>query len=238
MAIPRGLEGTENLLKEFVFTCEGCKKQISLKSTTRNLSKKFCSHKCYLDNRAPWNKGLTKEIDERVLLNAQKTSEARIVLFQDGNLEVWNKGLTKETDERVLLNAQRTQQTMKMLMKDKNSLVYKNHMRRSLIGSQIAQSQRGFTDIEIILYGILDEIEIEYFKQEELFYWIVDALIPSKKVIVQADGEYWHMKKDVAQRDYSSQKYFEKCGYKVLRFWGNNLLHKRDKVKEVILHAL
>lgn len=38
-----------------------------------------------------WNKGLTKENDERVLKSAES---------QHGNIP-WNKGLTKETDERV-----------------------------------------------------------------------------------------------------------------------------------------
>lgn len=226
------------MLKNFIFTCEGCKKQFSLKATTRNLNRKYCSRQCYLKNKTSWNKGLTKDTDERVLSIANKTSETRINMFKNGSLKTWNDGLTKDTDERVLLNSQKTQETMKILMKDKNSLVYKNHMKRSLAGAMKAQSQKGFTDIEIILYEILDEIGIVYFKQKELFYWIVDALIPSKMIIVQADGEYWHTKKDVAQRDFSSQKYFEKCGYKVLRFWGNNLLYKRDKVKEVILHAL
>lgn len=226
------------MLKDFIFVCEGCKKQFSIKATTRNLSKKYCSHSCYLQNSTVWNKGLTKDTDERVLKGAEKISEKRKKMFEEGLIVSWNEGLTKKSDERVLLNSIKTKKSMKILMKDKNSLVYKNHMRRSLIGSMKAQSQKGFTDIEIVLYDILNEIGIEYEKQYPLFYWIVDSFIPSKNIIIQADGEYWHNKPDVAQRDYSSQKYFEKCGYKVLRFWGNNILRKRDKVKEVILHAL
>lgn len=49
-----------------------------------------------------WNKGLTKETDERVRRNAQSTSLVRKKLFKEGKLKAWNKGLTKETSEGVL----------------------------------------------------------------------------------------------------------------------------------------
>lgn len=50
-------------------------------------------------NRIPWNKGLTKDIDERVALNGQHTKETRTA---NKSYIAWNKGLTKETDSRVV----------------------------------------------------------------------------------------------------------------------------------------
>lgn len=46
-------------------------------------------------NSNPWNKGLTKETDDRVLKNSQSTSKGL-----QGNIP-WNKGLTKETSDSL-----------------------------------------------------------------------------------------------------------------------------------------
>jgi len=48
-----------------------------------------------LKGNIPWNKGLTKEIDERVAKNARSTSEGM------KGYTPWNKNLTKKTDERM-----------------------------------------------------------------------------------------------------------------------------------------
>lgn len=56
----------------------------------------------------PWNKGLTKETDERIkkyskkLIDRKFSEETREKLSKTHKgIEPWNKGLTKETDERV-----------------------------------------------------------------------------------------------------------------------------------------
>lgn len=48
----------------------------------------------------PWNTGLTKETDERVVSKSEKQSRTVKQKFNDG-YKVWNDGLTKETDPRV-----------------------------------------------------------------------------------------------------------------------------------------
>lgn len=45
----------------------------------------------------PWNKGLTKEIDERVAANGRSTSKG----MREKQVIPWNKGLTKETSESL-----------------------------------------------------------------------------------------------------------------------------------------
>ena len=55
-----------------------------------------------------WNKGLTKETDDRVL-NQSKSQIGR---------KSWNKGLTKETDIRVLKNSSNMQKTIRQQLKD------------------------------------------------------------------------------------------------------------------------
>ena len=53
--------------------------------------------------RPAWNKGLTKETDERVALNAEGTKKTRKKRIDSGQIgDSWNKGKTKETSERVM----------------------------------------------------------------------------------------------------------------------------------------
>jgi len=49
-----------------------------------------------------WNKGLTKETDERVKKSGEKVSAAR----QKVKYPAWNKGLTKDTDDRMKVCAE------------------------------------------------------------------------------------------------------------------------------------
>ena len=58
------------------------------------------------NNYTAWNKGKTKETDERVLKNWSATQDTlieRYGVINPGQLnhDAWNKGLTKETDDRV-----------------------------------------------------------------------------------------------------------------------------------------
>lgn len=64
-------------------------------------SKNQKGEKNHAYGKSPWNKGLTKDIDERVKNNCEKANKTRNDLIKEGKLIVWNKGLTAKTDERV-----------------------------------------------------------------------------------------------------------------------------------------
>ena len=56
--------------------------------------------------RAPWNKGLTKDIDDRVAKYSKQVAISQLgrTPWNKGKVnaqEAWNKGLTKDTDDRV-----------------------------------------------------------------------------------------------------------------------------------------
>lgn len=61
----------------------------------------------------PWNKGLTKETDSRVLNSG----------FQKG-YKHWSKGLTKETDERVKKNGELLSQRLKIVKRKYKMVTY------------------------------------------------------------------------------------------------------------------
>ncbi len=54
----------------------------------------------------PWNKGLTKYTDKRLLTAGRTSSKNKKLLFKKGKLKIWNKGLLASTDERVKRNSE------------------------------------------------------------------------------------------------------------------------------------
>jgi hypothetical protein len=85
------------------------KKLIDHKDSPEICKKKSDGHK----GKPTWNKGLTKETDERVGTQGKK-----------GQI-VWNKGLTKETDERVKKGGEKQQgkivsEKTKQILREKN----------------------------------------------------------------------------------------------------------------------
>ena len=75
------------------------------------------------------------------------------------------------------------------------------------------------TSIEEIVYGELERRGVTFVKQQVIDgLWVADALIPGPRVVVECDGEYWHSRPDMQERDRKKDRYLESRGYKVLRF--------------------
>jgi very-short-patch-repair endonuclease len=87
--------------------------------------------------------------------------------------------------------------------------------------------------LERIVYEELDKYNIPYKKQEPLFEkFVVDALFPEKKIVLEIFGKYWHTMPKIVQKDISKKKYLEKCGYKVVELWDYEI-HKDGVEKKI-----
>lgn len=93
-------------------------------------------------------------------------------------------------------------------------------------------ASRGPTRPERILYALLDElVNTEEWRSQYFVFdkWTVDACIPALRLVIQADGTYWHGY-DPATRmhpmivrnirnDRSQAAYLAKAGWHLLRLW-------------------
>lgn len=91
---------------------------------------------------------------------------------------------------------------------------------------------KGRTDIEIIVAQVLDALEVEYEQQKRMGHYLVDFYIPSKKLVIECDGTYWHNKPDVKERDARKDAYLLSQGYIVLRFTDVEI--KKNKLDTLI----
>ncbi|MFI9365866.1 DUF559 domain-containing protein [Kitasatospora sp. NPDC053057] len=103
--------------------------------------------------------------------------------------------------------------------------------------------QKEPTRCERILYELMDRAvgPKAWESQYRLFHWTVDAAVPGRQLVVQADGDYWHgltaAKAGEAphptvaltiSKDRAQDKYLEKAGWRILRLWESELIKNSD----------
>jgi len=72
-------------------------------------------------------------------------------------------------------------------------------------------------------------------RQQPIGKYIVDFVCFEKKLIIEVDGGY-HA--DQLGYDAKRSEWLEKEGFRILRFWDNQVLEEVGSVKEVIVSAL
>lgn len=79
------------------------------------------------------------------------------------------------------------------------------------------------TKIEVKLQNLLKELNINFKTHEYIndikHSYQCDIYIPSKKLVIEADGEYWHNYPYGLEKDHIRTKELKEAGYEILRFW-------------------
>lgn len=104
----------------------------------------------------------------------------------------------------------------------KHSLETRNKMRES----NLANPNRVFRDtkIELAIEAELIKRNINYQKQVPLCkIAIVDFYLPEYRIVIQADGDYWHNLPDRKERDSQQDAVLTFNGFNVHRFWEHEI---------------
>jgi very-short-patch-repair endonuclease len=97
--------------------------------------------------------------------------------------------------------------------------------------------RRQSTDAEMILWLSLRDRRLSGFKfvrQEAIESFIVDFICRDKRLIIEVDGGQHSENVNDIERD----RLLKKAGYRVLRFWNNDVIKNKNGVLETILNAL
>lgn len=111
--------------------------------------------------------------------------------------------------------------------------------------------RRGPTRPERILYSLMDDVAGEgAWAREYLVFdkWTVDACIPERRLIVQADGDYWHGLRPEWQavprvaanmaNDRRQNAYVAKTEWTMIRLWETDLINRPDWCRDLIRQSL
>jgi very-short-patch-repair endonuclease len=95
------------------------------------------------------------------------------------------------------------------------------------------------TYIEHRLCGILDEVGLagKYRTNAMVEGREVDVFFPEWGLIMEADGEPYHQGEDMRDDRIRDQRFFER-GYRVIRFWGHDLVKAPGKVRRKLIVKL
>ena len=99
---------------------------------------------------------------------------------------------------------------------------------RSVLPWIIASQKANPSSIEKKIWKVLDELGIEYEIQVPFSgnLFIADIYIPSKKLIIECNGDYWHNYKlfpESERRDKAFEKYAIRYGYKIIWLWESRI---------------
>jgi len=76
---------------------------------------------------------------------------------------------------------------------------------------------------------------IQFRRQHAIGKYIVDFCAPHRKLIIEIDGS-----QHLAQNKYDLERtrYLESLGYRVLRFWNNEVMNNTDTVMSVVWNKI
>ena len=80
-----------------------------------------------------------------------------------------------------------------------------------------------------------DQLGVTFRRQHAIGTYITDFCAPRKKIIIELDGSQ-HLEQ--AEYDDERTKYLESQGYKVIRFWNDQVMNDIDGVIKEIVFAL
>lgn len=140
----------------------------------------------------------------------------------------WNTGLTKETDDRVRIHSR----MLKEIWNRPEKIQFAKDRRAKII---IPTKD---TYIEVKIQNFLKKLHIEFITHchisEITNAYQCDIFIPSRNLIIEADGCYWHgcpicknkphknLEKQIEKDKLRTQQLLEK-GFKVLRLWEHDI---------------
>lgn len=85
------------------------------------------------------------------------------------------------------------------------------------------------TWIENRMANLLDKIGVDYVFQYPILRYNADFAIPSLRIVIECDGEYWHRDK---RKDRIRQRRIEKEGWFVLRYTGSKINTCLDEIED------
>lgn len=99
------------------------------------------------------------------------------------------------------------------------------------------QLRKALTPAERKLWAVIrnDQLGVSFRRQHAIGPYIADFCCVKKKLIIEVDGS-----QHLEQVEYDEQrtKYLESLGYKVIRFWNNEVMKDLDGVIRAIWNAL
>lgn len=170
-----------------------------------------------------WNRGLTKETDERIKKSAEKTSITMTGRKCPKKSEAKKKFYREHPEKHPMRIISIREKVIKKLLEThvRTRQNWKDHREEMLSKMNVSPNK-----LELKFSRILEENELSFKFVGDRTFWISGTLsgvcrnpdflylgYPKVKKVILLDGEYWHKNKN----DFAETEDYENRGYEVLR---------------------
>lgn len=158
-----------------------------------------------LKGKSAWNKGLSKKTSESVRKNAEKRKGRKTT--PETKKKISNS--VKANPPRYWLGKHRSEETKQKLRisRSKQKLPIKNTIPEQIIEKELKKRKINYISQYSMLNGKT----------------IADFYLPESKIVIYADGDYWHNLPNYIERDVRVTKELQDSGYTVFRFWEKDI---------------
>jgi len=179
------------------------------------------------------------EKHRKSLSDALKGGPPNKTSFKKGNVP-WNvgtKGIQKATSGSFK-KGHKINLGKKNHLGKKHTEKTKEKMRLKRVEIMKAGINQKETKPEKIMKDILEKKNIKYEQQWRYKYGIADFYLPDYSTIIEVDGEYWHSRPEVKERDRRQTFWLKNNGYNIIRIPSNDLIENDIKRQTEITQKL
>jgi very-short-patch-repair endonuclease len=184
----------------------------------------------------------------------EKSLQKRKERFASGELEQWNKGKIYEGEEleekrRIAKDPVRREKISKALTGKPKSEAHRKILCETLARNRKEILKGNPSKLEFTFADMLTGLGIEFTHQFEVDGFDYDFYIPSKKILLEIDGDYWHgnpekftelnnMQRKNNGLDKLKTKHAADRNYQLHRFWENDIVNNRFEVVGKLMEIL
>lgn len=141
-----------------------------------------------------------------------------------------------EAHRRKTLSKEHRKRIQESIKRYLETLSYEELIARTEAGRIAAINTTAGTSLEQAVWNVLDSLNIQYETQKRIGPFFVDIYVPSRNLVIECDGEWWHSHPDQVKYDRARDAYLLKHGYQVLRL--PEVIIKSDKLLNEIERSL
>lgn len=149
------------------------------------------------------------------------------------NISNGMQGMKRSKETRKKMSVAQKKSHERQCVKDKQSKAWKKQWNSLDKEQQFerlkpwieAGHKASISSIELKVKEQLDYLGIKYIQQKHIHdkknqkHYYADFYIPSLKLVIECNGEYWHSEEWKNDRDKNLKKFVEKTGHKIIFIW-------------------
>ena len=109
-----------------------------------------------------------------------------------------------------------------------------NRGRGSFCTWQCYKKYKGESSLELLIRQQLEKLNEPFEQEMKIERFRADFYLPKRNLVIECDGEYWHMDQKIKLRDQRKDKLLEKLGYDVLRLNGQVIVDNNFSLKTLL----